>query len=56
MATKSILKSIFIKDKHMSRTLTNALEQAQNKASKEVVFQKAVRDIKGDDIKKIFGE
>lgn len=56
MATKSILKNIFIKDKHKSLTLINAIEQSQKKMGKKVVFQKVVKEIKDKDIKKLFRE
>ncbi|MCI7349299.1 MAG: hypothetical protein MSH60_00915 [Ruminococcus sp.] len=56
MATKSILKSIVIKDKKTGNALVNALENARNKTSKDVTFSRAVRTADDETISKIFGE
>lgn len=56
MATKSIYKSIHLKNRALCRGLVNALESAQNKKSKEVVMTKKVREVKGDELKKLFGD
>lgn len=56
MATKSILKSIVVKDKKSGSALVNALESAKGKHSKDVNFSKAVRTADDDMIKKMFGE
>lgn len=56
MATKSILKSIVIKDKKTGNALVNALENARNKTSKDVMFSRAVRTADDETITKIFGE
>lgn len=55
MATKSILKSIVIKDKKSSSSLINALENAEGKRSKDVSFSRAVRNADDEMIKKMFG-
>lgn len=55
MATKSICKNITIKDKNLGRSLVNALENAQNKTSKNVIYSKMVKEIKGEKIKDLFG-
>jgi hypothetical protein len=54
MATKSIYKSVTIRNKQLGRNLVNALEHAQKKSSKDVVLQKKFQEIKGDKIKEIF--
>lgn len=54
MSTKSILKNIIIKDKKSCRSLINALEYAQNKIKKEVVFSRGYRTATQDDMDKIF--
>ena len=56
MATKSILKSVIIKDKVTSSSLINALENAKKKKSKDVVLSRAVRVADSDMIQKLFGE
>ncbi len=56
MATKSILKSIVVKDKKSSSSLVNALESAKGKRAKTVNFSKSVRTADDEMIKKMFGE
>lgn len=56
MATKSILKSIVIKDKKSSSALVNALESAKGKKANEVVFSRTVRTADDEMIKKMFGK
>ena len=56
MATKSILKSIVIKDKKSGSALVNALESAKGKKSQKVEFSSAVRSADDELIKKMFGE
>ena len=55
MATKSITKNINIKDKRSARNLAAALENSKNKGHKVVNVSKITRDIKGEEIFKIFG-
>lgn len=55
MATKSILKNITIREKHLSRTLISALENAQDKPCKNVEYSKRVVELKGNKIKDLFG-
>lgn len=50
MATSSIFKEVRVK----GRTFIKALENAENATTKEVAFSKQVREVKGDDIKKMF--
>ncbi len=54
MATKSILKDIDIREKHMGRKLVNALENAKGKHSKVVEFSRACSTIKKGQIKELF--
>lgn len=56
MATKSILKTIFIKDNTSALRLVNALENAQNKRSKDVHIPVAVRTLTGSDVRRLFDE
>lgn len=56
MATKSIYKNIKIKDRYMCRNLVSALENAHAKRSAPVDFQRSVSDVRGEDIKKLFGD
>lgn len=56
MATKSISKNITIKDKCFARSLVLALENASNKKSKKIVLEKKCREVKGEDIKRLFGD
>lgn len=56
MATKSILKNIDIKNQKLGKSLIRALEKASGKTAKNVELSRMYRDIRGDDIKKVFGE
>lgn len=55
MATKSICKTVHIRDKRLASQLINALESAKGKRSTEIHFSKKVYDLKGDQIKDMFG-
>lgn len=56
MATKSIYKNIVIKDKKLTNNLVFALENAEQKRSKDVKLSKSFREIKKEQIKELFGE
>ena len=56
MATKSVLKTINIKEKATCRSLINALEHAENKSSQPVQFSRPVRVADHELAKKLFGE
>lgn len=56
MATKSIYKNVNLKNKTLARGLILALENAMNKQEKEVQVSKSVKEIKGNDLRKIFGD
>lgn len=55
MATKSILKTIHIKEPGAALALVRALENAKGKAEKEVVFYRAPVEASRSDIQKMFG-
>lgn len=55
MATKSFLKNIDIKDRDMARSFVSALENSENKKSKDVVLKRTCQEIKSEKIKAIFG-
>lgn len=56
MATKSIMKSITIRDKRLRRDLVNALENAKKKKSKEVQLSRTCMEVTGEDIAELFGD
>ena len=55
MATHSILNNVTIKDKHLSRTLVYALENAERKKGKTIVMHKTCETLDKDQIKQMFG-
>lgn len=55
MATNSILRCVTIREKGLAKSFVNALENAQNKKSKKITIQKAVKELTKDQIKEIFG-
>lgn len=55
MATKSILKSVDVKDKNLAKSLVSALENASKKKSKDVSLSRTYSDVRGEKIKDIFG-
>ena len=55
MATKSILKDVEINEKKLAEGLLSALDNAANKSAKEVKLQRQLREVKGEDIKRLFG-
>lgn len=55
MATKSVLKSIEIRDKKTAQALISALENAKGKHAKPVEHQRAFSDATRDEVRKIFG-
>ena len=55
MATKSILKTIYIKDRRAARRLVSALEHVSEKAGQNVEVSRSVKELDKDDIQKIFG-
>lgn len=55
MATKSILKNINIRNRLLCRNLLIALENAEGKKGKKVILSKPYVEVKGKEIKEIFG-
>lgn len=54
MATKSILKNVEIRDRKFGRKFADAIEKAKTTHSKEVVYSRPYREVKGEEIKKLF--
>lgn len=55
MATKSILKTIHIKERSSANALVNALESASGKTTKDVTMKRSYSEASRDDIRKMFG-
>ena len=56
MATKSILKDVKIKDKHLAHTFVTALSQAENRKYKPAQLTRECKELKGGNIKEFFGK
>ncbi|MBP9483783.1 MAG: hypothetical protein KBF19_03250 [Negativicutes bacterium] len=56
MATKSILKNIYITKRTENLKFLSALENAEGKSSKKTVMSRSVRNVKQDEIKNLFGD
>ena len=56
VATKSVLKSVRIKDKTSAYRLVNTLEHAEGKRSKVVMHSRTFSDASRDEIRKMFGK
>ena len=56
MATKSILKTVNIKERKMGHALVEALERSQDAKPKNVTLSKPCREAKGSAIRELFGE
>ena len=54
MATKSMLKSINIKNRSQAKKLVNALEHAQVNRGKKVIMNRSVVEVKKEDLAKLF--
>ncbi len=54
MATKSILKTINIRDNKTARNFVNALEKAKSNPGKDVKYTRKCTEITGDKIKEFF--
>lgn len=54
MATKSILKTVYIRDNETARKLAGALENASQKTTKPVVFKRSVSQASQKDIRDMF--
>lgn len=56
MATSSIYHSVTVRDRYLSRALITALEKSKANPAKPVNLSKKVQEVKGEDIRKLFGE
>lgn len=56
MATKSVLKTVHIKDAKAARRLASALENAKGKQSQEVRMSRSVSTASREEVRSIFGE
>lgn len=56
MATSSIYHNVIIKDRKMCNALITALENAKENKHKEVYLSKKIEEVKGETIKKLFGD
>lgn len=56
MATKSIIKTIVIKEKHAARVFADALNKAEKIKSKPVTISKTVKSIDKSKIKEMFSD
>lgn len=56
MATKSVLKTIDIKERRAALAITRALEHAKEKHTQPVVKQRTFSDASREEIIKMFGE
>lgn len=54
MATKSILKTVVIKDNNSARNLIKAMNLAEKRHAKEVAIPHKVSDAKADEIQQLF--
>jgi hypothetical protein len=55
MATKSILKDVYIRNSKDAKKLVDALENASNKTGKDVALRNQCREVRGKDIAGFFG-
>lgn len=56
MATKSVLKSIHVKDRRQATNLVRALESAKGKAATSVIKNRSFSDVDRSEIRRMFGE
>ena len=56
MATKSILKTVYIKDNDAAKRLANALENAAQKSSEPVNYKRSVSTASRKEIREMFIE
>ncbi len=56
MATKSVLKTIDIKDRKIAWAIADAMENAKKKHSQPVYNQRSFSDASKDEIAKMFGD
>lgn len=56
MATNSIYKEMRVKDRKYCRNFVAALENAEKKSGKAIVPSKRIQEIRGDSLRKMFGD
>lgn len=56
MATKSILKTIYIKNRKSAAALIQALENADGKQQKEPVMKRSYQTASREEIRSMFGD
>lgn len=54
MATKSILKTVYVKDNEAAKRLANALENASQKKSESVNYKRSVSTATRKEIREMF--
>lgn len=54
MATKSILKTVYIKNNDSARNLANAIDNSSNVVGKKVIFSRSVSEASREDLRKMF--
>lgn len=54
MATKSILKTVDVKNPKLGKSLILALENAAGKRAKDVQLTRTYEDVRGDKLRRIF--
>lgn len=55
MATKSILKTVHIKERRSATALVNALENAKGKTARKVTYQRMPSEASREEIRAMFG-
>ena len=56
VATKSILKTVDIKNPKLGKSMIQALENASGKQAQDIQLSRTYEDVKGDKIRRIFGK
>lgn len=56
MATKSIYKTVHIKDSKSAKKLVRALDEAEASPGCKVSYSRSVSDANADEVKKMFGK
>ena len=56
MATKSILKTVDIKNPKLGKSLIVALENASGKRAKDVQLSRTYEDVRGDKLRRVLGK
>lgn len=54
MSTKSILKTVDIKNPKLGKTMIQALENASGKKTQDIQLSRTYEDVKGEKLRRIF--